>query len=619
MKPLYLLALLLTTCCSMARTKPDLDSLRETGIQEDNALRHDKALAIFYKGLILSREWNDPRSEGMLLTDIGCAYQNMGKIGEALSYYEKASVLAENHNDSTLKAGAFRNMASIYVMKGDYKKASSLLSDAALIFAAVGNHEDHAAALNTIGTIQFRLKDLTQALYFFKRALEAYEQAKKDPSLSSLTSNFDLDIAIALHNIGEVFKEKGAYDSAIVYLKRSLLIKQRLKMPAYEATTLNMLGEIHHALKEYRMAMRYLNRAYHIRLNLSDSPAFAQSLISLSSLFYDLHHYHRAEELSAKAESICKNDSLLNDLLKVYEIRRQVFRKLNAPESALTYDNLYISLLKHITNTEQLRTIYELHTRYQSELKDKDLAALQKRVEWSNELNVAREKLIYVISIASVVVVTILVLAYFQKRKSKKRLELMMRELNHRVKNNFQQLNALLSLYKKQLDDEPARKAITETANRVNAMGLVHARLYLDDRQITHVRLDHFIAELTRDLMSGYGFSPGTLKPVLALDPVSLHADKALALSLIINELITNAFKHALQNHPAPELHIALKSDRRAITLAIADNGRTLQAHPSHRSFGTDLVNLLCRQLNATLEKEHGNGLTIKITIPQAP
>ena len=219
----------------------------------------------------------------------------------------------------------------------------------------------------------------------------------------------------------------------------------------------------------------------------------------------------------------------------------------------------------------------------------------------------------------SLIIISVVLFAYYQKRKSKAKIELMMRELNHRAKNNFQQLSGLLLLYHNQLKDPVAKKAIKETANRVQAMGVVHRKLYLSE-DTTLVEIDVFIRELSEELMLSYGYTRDTLSLNFALESISMAADKAVPLSLIINELLTNAFKYAFVSNPNPVLDVTLSRQDKKIVLMVQDNGAGIAEHNiSGDSFGLRLIRMLCRQINAELLISNNRGTCVKISMPQAP
>ncbi|MES2690181.1 MAG: tetratricopeptide repeat protein, partial [Bacteroidota bacterium] len=548
MKCIVLFLLLLPALKIQAGTDPD--SLRAAGSAHLKAADHRAALHTFMQGLEEAKQQNDLRSESMFLVDIGYVYQQEGRLELAYEQYEKARALAEKHHFRDLMGNVIRNMAVILIKKGEYEKAEKNLSEAAGIFDDMGDKDELSSTLNTMGTLQFQLRHFGQALLFYKKALPLFEQLEKETKPGDDKVSIALDIAIVLNNIGEVYKEMHQYASAVFYLERSLGIKKKLGLSLHVANTLNAMGEVYQAMKKYPEALLYYNNAYAIRSRKHDEAAIANSANSLAALYSDTRQYREAEKFLLIARQICERDSLRGELLKNYQLSRKVYRQLGGYAQALLFDERYIALYEQMNREEQLKTIHDLNIKYQTEQKDKEFQLLLKQ----REAGVLITKVILAFSL---VIISVILFAYYQKRKSKQQTELMMREMNHRAKNNFQQLSGLLLLYHKQLKDPVAKKAIKETADRVQAMSVVHRKLYLNE-EITLARIDVFISELSEELMLSYGYTRHTMRLMLNLEPVSIAADKAVPLSLIVNELLTNAFKYAFDANPDPVLGLSL-------------------------------------------------------------
>lgn len=610
MKRIMLFLLLFSAAKIQAGT--DQDSLRAEGSSYLKTDDHRAALKIFMQGLEEARQENDVHRECLFLIDIGYVYQEQGRLDQAYEQYEKARVLAERYHLTGLKGNVIRNMAVILIKKGLYEKAQKDLAQAAGIFGRIGDKDELSSTLNTMGTVQFQLGHFGQALFYYKKALPLFQQLEHDEKNEDDRHSINLDIAIVLNNIGEAHKELHQYDSAVFYLERSLELKRILDLPEHEANTLNAMGEVYQAMKNYPGALRYYRNAYAIRMAKNRGADIANSANSLASLYTDTRQYKEAEKFLLIARQICERDSLRGELLINYKLSRKVYRLLGRTEQALLFDDRYIILYEEMNREEQLKHIQNLNIQYQSAQKEQELHTLFEQTK-------ADKRIRKVIIVFSLAVISVILFAYYQKRKSKQQTELMMRELNHRAKNNFQQLSGLLLLYYKQLKDPVAKKAIKETADRVQAMSVVHRKLYLNE-EITLARVDVFMKELAEELMLSYGYNHNTLRLKFDLEPVSIAADKAVPLSLIMNELLTNTFKYAFEANPDPALELSLHRPEKKIVLEVKDNGPGMPAQQgTEASFGLRLVRTLCKQINAELVVSSDEGTRIRIIIPQAP
>jgi two-component sensor histidine kinase len=187
--------------------------------------------------------------------------------------------------------------------------------------------------------------------------------------------------------------------------------------------------------------------------------------------------------------------------------------------------------------------------------------------------------------------------------------ELLLKEVNHRVKNSLQVVASLLQLEVAQLGNTEAATAMQEAAGRVTAVAAVHERLYSGD-DLSTVPLDTFLADLCRDL----GRALGCPEIELDLVPVRVPTDMAVPLALMINELVTNAIKHG-----GGRCRIVLRSESGdMLKLTIADAGQGPSPdRPQQSGMGSRILQGLARQLGATIEpKGEINGYTVEAAIP---
>ncbi|RYF67447.1 MAG: HAMP domain-containing protein [Cytophagaceae bacterium] len=185
-------------------------------------------------------------------------------------------------------------------------------------------------------------------------------------------------------------------------------------------------------------------------------------------------------------------------------------------------------------------------------------------------------------------------------------LQTVMKELHHRVKNNLAIVSGLLSLQLNRLEDEQAIKAFQEGQRRIEAISLIHQRLYQSD-ELTSIHMGKFLEELTHSTMQAYGYSSQSVTLHIDSDVDVLDIDMAVPMSLIINELLTNCFKYAVPNVPSPHLSVLLLK-RDGLLLEVADNGPGIDLDMWNRpttSFGKRLIKGLSEQAGGTLTVEN--------------
>ncbi|MGD1846475.1 MAG: sensor histidine kinase [Salibacteraceae bacterium] len=200
-------------------------------------------------------------------------------------------------------------------------------------------------------------------------------------------------------------------------------------------------------------------------------------------------------------------------------------------------------------------------------------------------------------------------------------IELLFRELNHRVKNNLMVISSLLKLQARQLTDEGARSAIQESRNRVEAMGLIHQKLY-QNAQISHIRLSDYLRKLVPNLLASYGFSTQSVDLEMEIADMEITIDTAVPLGLVVNELVSNAFKYAYKNVDAPWLKVSLQPQGEQLELLVQDNGPGLPEEFNNRregSFGLKLVHSLTRQMRGKLTISNRPGACFQLLVQDTP
>lgn len=179
-------------------------------------------------------------------------------------------------------------------------------------------------------------------------------------------------------------------------------------------------------------------------------------------------------------------------------------------------------------------------------------------------------------------------------------------------------MSSLLSMQSNRLEDKNAAKAVREGQMRVQAMSLIHQRLYKTD-DVSTVNIKEYFSELTESLMQAYGRTSDDFELNIEVENPNLDVDLAIPLGLIVNELMTNSFKYAYEGIEHPCLNIYLKNDK-DITLKIQDNGIGIDENlvgQKSNSFGQKLIKGLSKQLKGTYKFENNQGTHFELNIPK--
>lgn len=201
-------------------------------------------------------------------------------------------------------------------------------------------------------------------------------------------------------------------------------------------------------------------------------------------------------------------------------------------------------------------------------------------------------------------------------RASLQEKDLLLAEVHHRVNNNLQIISSLLELQAKRVQDVAARSALFSSQNRVMAMALVHEILY-QSGNLVQIDFNRYIQRLVSGLLHIYD-AEAVLTPQVATSVnLSISGELAIALGLILNELVTNALKHGLSQQPAGTLRVSLGAAAPdCYRLAVSHPGDWLPADFSldrSNSMGLKLVRLLTQRIQGHLEVERGHQTTFAV------
>ncbi|MCC6839556.1 MAG: nitrate- and nitrite sensing domain-containing protein [Flavobacteriales bacterium] len=202
---------------------------------------------------------------------------------------------------------------------------------------------------------------------------------------------------------------------------------------------------------------------------------------------------------------------------------------------------------------------------------------------------------------------------YLEKEKlerANERIRVLIRETHHRVKNNLQVVSSMLRLQSGTLADERLVQVLDQTQGRVASMALIHEKLYKGD-DLAQINLAHYIKELFTALVQINKVS-GNIRYRTAIDPdLVLQLDAMVPMGLILNELITNSFKHAFPGRDEGFINLRLhRAGADEFDLHYSDDGTGIPVEKQHHhadTLGRSLIDSLVEQLNGfiTMESDH--------------
>jgi two-component sensor histidine kinase len=583
----------------------------------------DSALVYSKKLFHYALELRDTTYMMHALRSMAISHDYAYRIDSAKIYYDSVYRYALLVNDS-LQIGHYNfNMGTLMVAAGDYVKALPYYENAIAVYSKLPDSEFRVAVIYTNLAFVYRTsRRYRDAVTASKKALAL--SRKQPQALRDADFNAGLgDAYLALHE----------FDSAKVCFMRVMDYAEKEKDFFYKCAASNGLGIIAFHNNELKRAKNYFTV-----VRTSDQITDPSLLITTHSYLGAIASLEEnvvlANEYFNKALTFVDEISMASYTLILYELLASHYERIGNFQKALLYHQQYAKLNNQFVTKEIIDRTAEWENRYRTQEKELELTDL-KLVQQQTEL-IARkrsnERNIFIFSSAILALLFGSGVFFYRNRRREalileeknkvinstlKEKELLMKEIHHRVKNNLQVVSSLLNLQTYFVEDSKASAAILDSKNRVHAMSLIHQSLYQQD-DITEVNIHDYIQQLLYNLEEGYDHPDKAIEIVFEADKLPIDVDLAIPIGLIVNELVTNSFKHAFLNCNEGEIFISFKRQADSYTLLIRDNGAGVapQGLSKPKSLGMKLLADLSKKLKATTTINSIGGYETKLNIP---
>lgn len=202
-----------------------------------------------------------------------------------------------------------------------------------------------------------------------------------------------------------------------------------------------------------------------------------------------------------------------------------------------------------------------------------------------------------------------------QITKSLKEKEILLSEIHHRVKNNLAVISGLLQMQIWETEDHAAETALKDSQLRVQSIALVHEKLYQSEN-LSYIQFDYYIRDLLQAISSTYVDTHLSVNIETELEDIILNINQAIPCSLLLNELIVNAYKHAFDTDVGGNIYVKTHKKEDTIHLYVKDNGIGLPPDfdlDEANSLGMTLINTLTQQLNGEINMKSENGAIFEV------
>jgi len=548
-------------------------------------------------------------------------------LDSTLFYAESARALAIKDHDRHEEADAISELGIYYRLKADYSESLLLTQQAANIYDSLRDRsaqafcvEDIAQLYKDIAGIKQTYEMLDQGILYAKQAYGLYSAARDTGGMMGALN----EMGIIYRDKAKAPKDSSYYDTAYVqFLRAARLGELSGKGHKVVARLYNNISQIFNEYKhDPRGALVYLRKAEAINVGENNRSSLTYNYNNFADVYVKLGRIDSSLLYARRMLAICLQLKLPNRVYDAYDQLYQTFNAGKKPDSALHYYILASNLSDSMANLAKTKEVLDLQAKYMSMKREMDIQRL------NGENMVKNREILFLSILLAFLVVLVVGFSYLIHRLrvsrrqiavQSQRLEVMLRELHHRVKNNLQIVSSLLGLQRYRSEDPHTMGVLLESQQRVQAMSLIHQRLYKND-MLNTVNIREYLIDLTESLLSSYGYDRDRFDLTIDICTEVLDIDQALPIGLIVNELVTNAFKYAYGGVGRPALVISLLQDRGGIVLVVRDNGVGMDEgrwRNGKESFGKQLIGALCRQLRATQEMVGGEGTAFTIRIPR--
>jgi PAS domain S-box-containing protein len=204
-------------------------------------------------------------------------------------------------------------------------------------------------------------------------------------------------------------------------------------------------------------------------------------------------------------------------------------------------------------------------------------------------------------------------------KRSLEEKELLLKEIHHRVKNNLMVISSLLDLQSSYIKDKSSRDMFLESQSRAKSMALIHEQMY-ESTDLKRIDFGDYIRTRCMDLYRTIVLHPEKIKLQMDLESVKVDINTAIPCGLILNELVSNAMKHAFPDDLEGELNIKFYSKDGYLILSVKDNGVGFPQdvdYKTRKSLGLNIVNNLVRQIDGEIEMIRDGGTEFTIMFPE--
>jgi two-component sensor histidine kinase len=543
---------------------------------------------------------------------IGLAFDYQSEIDSTLFWYNGALKFAKQKNNTKQLIKIYNHIGVAYFFDTKYDLSLENYLHSLDYSKQINDSVGIARCYNNIGLIHEKQKNYEEAIRFNLQSLAIKENFKSKASLIH-----------PLTNLSNIYIIKNDFINGKKYMLRMLRITQELKDTTLMAVAYSNLAKIHAINHQLKKSGVYLQKTLDIMGRVSDKFEYSQLLFDLGGTFEKTGDFNKAEKSYLEAISISEKLRKRELLEKAYKELSNLYRKGNQLQKALSYYDKYTKVKDSFFTLDKHRSVSEIEAKYKTQRKEQQIQILKS--------NIKQQKRFWFWVSTLLILIAILLVFFFlsNKRRSDElalknkeinkalfQKETLLKEIHHRVKNNLQVISSILSLQIRYLINPKAIAAIKDSQNRIDAISLIHQKLYSKE-SITAIRIKDYINDLVDNIVNTLEIEPDKVLYTSKIVDLLLEVDTVTSIGLILNELILNSLKHNF-NKDSLNLRITLSKQDKLLILTVKDDGKGILSDFDFQktdSYGMKMITSVAKKLKATIDFINKDGLLVTLTI----
>ncbi len=557
-----------------------------------------KALYFTKQGLKLARLKELNYWEGKLQITLGALLLQMGQLDEAELVLNSAKGKISTADEWLLKG----NLSAILERRGAFIGANELANEILQKGEKDNNIRAMSAAYTSLGKVSWGQADFENGLAYARKAV----------ALSEKSGIEGLDYANALVLTANNYYGLKKNEPAIDFYNRAIVVAEKYGF-------YNILGEVYISLGDLNTDLgEFKKAAAMVKLASKYAGLLGNDFVNMKLWATMGKLENQEKKFGAAVQSLQKSIAFASPNFGDKMYLQHTFEELAiAYFGQKEYDKSYEAFLKYNQLKEEASTSEAVNKMEKLKIEFEKVKNQNTIIQQQNKLNQQRTRqivaavtimllFVFLIGLYRIVCINRKTNKLLQKQNAEK--EFLLKEIHHRVKNNFELVSGLLALQSAQLSNADAIHALQESQNRVQSMSMIHQRLYQGENLAT-IEMKGYFIDLGQHVLDLFG-AEDRITVECTMDKLDLDIDTAVPLGLIVNELLTNALKYAFPENRGGMIKITMQqTDEFTLQLHIADDGIGAKHDLVHDiGFGMQLIKLLVQQLNGKMKSDFVRG-----------